>query len=777
MINPPCKLILQFYHPGLPTDHVPPSNRSVSLSEILESAVPPVTAATTAEGYDSPVPYLSPFVANWRPHLIIALTMMLEELITLNDLESDATLVSSLWETLGGPPEVGTHHMNFRPTGDRRNILTGTDLQTLIHNSRESDRSITVHIGLHGRALRLFTSIIRPLRANRSSQDSASLLGMSVGHDTAHASTSRPGRSGTPGPPEIETVRSHDEGTATRDFPMTSAPRRQVSSISHAQSGHSTQPSGDYTNPPDGLYPEYDRWLAAKRESELQEQADQQARTSQRSTGRLHTHHEHPDGIHRVNHSIHHHTGAPFHGYEDTSCYSDQTFMNANMRNVTGVGPSLSPMFARTMGVHGSSNTDFTPLGILRLDSNGTPYEQPIRSSVNVAATAAAQVSEQPAWDSFSRTIHNVSNIPTALPPNSQRQPPMNYPIGTTWTKFQFDSTQGAACVDSSTGLILPWYTHRPDHGSGYTLHHAVEFNNLHMDRDHFISMFYETRYQPATQYKQFSYGFPTLSSTGDLRVILLPYLTSLVSYCSGFGIFLPPPQTVQSDLPVGTWFEKLPLHVKHAAESVFSGILATEFKKKSTGLVTHSSLAPLLQHTNGYTTFRQLLAIAGHPRLQDYPQELPEPRQSSDCTLSHYLQRWVHYIHRLLLDGTYLSDRYFYQQFIRNLHDALRPLLQPVLQQEIATKSTRNEALPQSFSLDSLPVKLTTICDYLGRSDLLTKLPRDLTRHCTIQQLDYDVLQLQDERGRDQHAGHGCGGGCGERGQLRTNTAGRGAD
>jgi hypothetical protein len=197
--------------------------------------------------------------------------MMLEELITLNDLESDVTLVSSLWETLGGPPEVGTHHMNFRPVTDRRNILTGADLQTMVHNSKETDRDLHVHVGLHGCALHLFTAIIQPLRASHSLQDSSSLLGMSVGRDTARTSTSRPRaqRSAIPEPPEVETVHSNDGGTTIHNVPMPSAPRHQVSSISHAQSGHSTQPSGDYTNPPDGLYPEYDRWLAAKREPDL----------------------------------------------------------------------------------------------------------------------------------------------------------------------------------------------------------------------------------------------------------------------------------------------------------------------------------------------------------------------------------------------------------------------------------------------------------------------------------------------------------------------------
>jgi hypothetical protein len=176
MINPPGKLILQFFHPGLPTDHVPPSNRSISLSEILKTAMPPAPAST-AEEHDSPT--------NWRPHLIIApLTMMLEELITLNDLETVAALVSSLWETLGGDPEAGTHHMKFCPVDDRRNILTGADLQTLIHNSsREVDRDVIVHVGLHGRGLRLFTAIIWPLQATCSLQDLLSLVGMSVGHE------------------------------------------------------------------------------------------------------------------------------------------------------------------------------------------------------------------------------------------------------------------------------------------------------------------------------------------------------------------------------------------------------------------------------------------------------------------------------------------------------------------------------------------------------------------------------------------------------------------
>jgi hypothetical protein len=57
---------------------------------------------------------------------------------------------------------------------------------------------------------------------------------------------------------------------------------------------------------------------------------------------------------------------------------------------------------------------------------------------------------------------------------------------------------------------------------------------------------------------------------------------------------------------------------------------------------------------------------------------------------------------------------------FVTAMHDTIRPILQPVIQQELSSKSTKNEDLPQSFSLHSLPVKLTTICEYIGCSDVL---------------------------------------------------------
>jgi hypothetical protein len=149
-------------------------------------------------------------------------------------------------------------------------------------------------------------------------------------------------------------------------------------------------------------------------------------------------------------------------------------------------------------------------------------------------STTETSGSALPAWDSFSRSAHNVSNIPSMQPPSAQQQPPLNFPFGSTWTKLQFDSNQGGACIDPSTRMILSWYhAHRPDHSPGPTLNHAVEFNNLHMDRDLFISTFYCTRYNPATQYKQFSSGFPSLESNGDLKVVILPFLTSLAPYCA----------------------------------------------------------------------------------------------------------------------------------------------------------------------------------------------------------------------------------------------------
>jgi hypothetical protein len=94
----------------------------------------------------------------------------------------------------------------------------------------------------------------------------------------------------------VATVDLIDDATGPNVVPMTSAPHRQVSSISHAQSMHSNQrPSEDFPQPGDEAYPDFTRWLDAKREREIQEQQTERARASQPIAGRLANHREHFD--------------------------------------------------------------------------------------------------------------------------------------------------------------------------------------------------------------------------------------------------------------------------------------------------------------------------------------------------------------------------------------------------------------------------------------------------------------------------------------------------
>jgi hypothetical protein len=65
------------------------------------------------------------------------------------------------------------------------------------------------------------------------------------------------------------------------------------------------------------------------------------------------------------------------------------------------------------------------------------------------------------------------------------------------------------------------------------------------------------------------------------------------------------------------------------------------------------------------------------HPLLDDCPSLPHEPRQKSDMSLSDYVSAWRRYIHYAVLSGKFLSDRYFYYQFIRYLDPYIRSVIE----------------------------------------------------------------------------------------------------
>jgi hypothetical protein len=178
------------------------------------------------------------------------------------------------------------------------------------------------------------------------------------------------------------------------------------------------------------MYPEYQQWKAWQQEQEQQEQEESQRAPQHdtRESTRLPMHLEHHADA-DVAHST---ASAPDHQHS-----AQDPAINPNTRNTTGsIGPStLSPMFACTIRVPHNLGTSFTLMGILCQDANGTPYAQPLHAGA-MGTGSASSGSALPAFYSFSRSAHNVSNAPMANAPNLQPLPPSNYPIGTTWTKF-----------------------------------------------------------------------------------------------------------------------------------------------------------------------------------------------------------------------------------------------------------------------------------------------------------------------------------------------------
>lgn len=108
-----------------------------------------------------------------------------------------------------------------------------------------------------------------------------------------------------------------------------------------------------------------------------------------------------------------------------------------------------------------------------------------------------------------------------------------------------------------------------------------------------------------------------------------------------------------------------------------------------------------------------------------------PEPRQSADTTLSTYIADWLQYVHNQVLDGVILSDRYFHQQFLHNMHPQLRGRIGQYLLQAVMTVPL-NQALPPSFAPDRFLSHVTQHVRYLGQHQLLHKSPRQLSSPST---------------------------------------------
>jgi hypothetical protein len=237
---------------------------------------------------------------------------------------------------------------------------------------------------------------------------------------------------------------------------------------------------------------------------------------------------------------------------------------------------------------------------------------------------------------------------------------------------------------------------------------------------------------------KHFSDAFPSLGSNDVVK--FLHWHNELVDHCSRYGVYCPPAHTLRPRQPHGIWFNDLPTNVQLDVQKHFAKILTGCLQSKMSQSVRqdHPMIANIVQHgsTNGYQILYSLAEEAGkHPLLVRYPSVPSEPTQTYDMTLEHYVNEWTQYLQYMLLDGTVYCDRYFLQQFQRNLYPAIKQRLGPHLRQEISDIALDLPLSPE-FAPDRLVPLLNNISQYVGHAGLATKTPRDLFQKQVVRSL-----------------------------------------
>jgi hypothetical protein len=142
-----------------------------------------------------------------------------------------------------------------------------------------------------------------------------------------------------------------------------------------------------------------------------------------------------------------------------------------------------------------------------------------------------------------------------------------------------------------------------------------------------------------------------------------------------------------------------------------------------------HPTIANIIQHgsRNGYKILYLLAKQAGkHPLLIRYPFDPPEPVQSADTTIEKYLTNWTQYLQHRLLDGTIYCDRYFIQQFQRNLHPSVQAKIGPKIEQAV-DKIEISRPLPRSFGPDELFQQLEDFAEFVKMPSIMLRTPRNV--------------------------------------------------
>ena len=121
------------------------------------------------------------------------------------------------------------------------------------------------------------------------------------------------------------------------------------------------------------------------------------------------------------------------------------------------------------------------------------------------------------------------------------------------------------------------------------------------------------------------------------------------------------------------------------------------------TGIADTDFVKEVLYECSGYQMVWKLAYLAKHPRLVDSPTDLSMPIQRGFDTFLDYRAAWQHYLHVYYIRGVFLSDRYFTECFLRNMHSAYNSSLKPLMF-HLVRRIHANDPLPSFFSPENFP-------------------------------------------------------------------------
>jgi hypothetical protein len=407
---------------------------------------------------------------------------------------------------------------------------------------------------------------------------------------------------------------------------------------------------------------------------------------------------------------------------------------------VPGLAPNLSSPSHRPNDMKQSFNVEFQNkdphvvappiIGPTTTSKQPPPIPPPsYHQAINRPPVVDIRRPPPPPPDPYYRGGGSGFQPPPGPPPGSPPGPPpgpappipvtpVNPPLlrGIDWREHRLDPRNVDVAINPLTNTIHPWYFVR--HEVGSSINHGTRFRCFMQPRDQFLSNFdgHINLGSSNASLKSFLLGFPRLPATAE-KADIFSFLSAAAYFSSGFGVYIPPPHTLEPGDNKGMWWPLVPVVYKFNL-AYYDNALLQVLTSKTTKLADTPLVAHLIHESSGYQILYRLAYYAGHPALIPGRNNIEMPRQKSDMSLIKYRKAWEHYLHVSYLMGVFLSDRYFVECFCERMHDMYSRTLCPhvIL---LVRRLPINNAVPDFYMPENILEYCGTVGVHVGIRDL----------------------------------------------------------